>query len=160
MYTLYSFLLRAVMKASKVYLNPKAVYPVDGKGTDDTKLREDLSLLFEEKLLCSKTFDETKMLESKEGLEIIPQMKRMMRNITTLMDCLTCEKCRVWGKVQTMGLRTAFRVIMTPDSEPLQLDRAEMVTLMNFLRQVALSISNVKTQCADTGSSAAPNPDL
>ena len=28
------------------------------------------------------------------------------------MDCVTCEKCRVWGKLQILGLGAAIKVIV------------------------------------------------
>ncbi len=39
------------------------------------------------------------------------------RNISTIMDCVTCEKCRLWGKVQILGFGTAIKVLLTPEEE-------------------------------------------
>jgi len=30
------------------------------------------------------------------------------------MDCVDCEKCRLWGKLQTHGLSTAVKILLTP----------------------------------------------
>jgi hypothetical protein len=73
----------------------------------------------------------------------------MMLNITTLMDCLTCEKCRVWGKLQTSGLVAAFKVVMADEADKVMLNRSELVTLMNFFRQLSFSVNGIKRgECA------------
>ena len=33
------------------------------------------------------------------------------------MDCVTCEKCRVWGKLQILGLGTAIKILMSSEEE-------------------------------------------
>ena len=30
------------------------------------------------------------------------------------MDCVTCEKCRVWGKLQILGFGTAIKILLHP----------------------------------------------
>lgn len=30
------------------------------------------------------------------------------------MDCVTCEKCRVWGKLQILGVGTAIKILLHP----------------------------------------------
>lgn len=36
------------------------------------------------------------------------------RNISRIMDCVTCEKCRVWGKLQILGFGTAIKILLHP----------------------------------------------
>jgi hypothetical protein len=33
------------------------------------------------------------------------------------MDCVSCEKCRVWGKLEILGLGTAIKILLTPEKE-------------------------------------------
>lgn len=33
------------------------------------------------------------------------------------MDCVGCEKCRLWGKLQVLGLGTALKILFSVDSE-------------------------------------------
>lgn len=33
------------------------------------------------------------------------------------MDCVGCEKCRLWGKLQILGLGTALKILFTVNSE-------------------------------------------
>jgi hypothetical protein len=37
-------------------------------------------------------------------------LRAHFRNISSVMDCVGCEKCRLWGKLQTLGLGTALKV--------------------------------------------------
>ena len=34
------------------------------------------------------------------------------------MDCVTCEKCRVWGKLQILGIGTAIKILLHPAPAP------------------------------------------
>lgn len=36
------------------------------------------------------------------------------------MDCIGCDKCRLWGKVQTTGLATALKVLFELDEKTLE----------------------------------------
>lgn len=82
------------------------------------------------------------------------------------MDCVGCEKCRLWGKIQILGIGTAIKVLlMTPptpspassssscdhdvDAQDLQdeedgrglvLNRQEVIALLNTLNQLSKSI--------------------
>eukprot|EP00631_Chrysoreinhardia_giraudii_P000384 CAMPEP_0197420232 /NCGR_PEP_ID=MMETSP1170-20131217/5710_1 /TAXON_ID=54406 /ORGANISM="Sarcinochrysis sp, Strain CCMP770" /LENGTH=67 /DNA_ID=CAMNT_0042947383 /DNA_START=1 /DNA_END=201 /DNA_ORIENTATION=+ len=33
-------------------------------------------------------------------------------NISRIMDCVTCERCKVWGKLQILGLGTALKILL------------------------------------------------
>lgn len=74
------------------------------------------------------------------------EFQMRFRNITRIMDCVSCEKCRVWGKLQILGIGTAIKVLLTP-SAVLEgwggagsLSRQEIVALINTLRQLAASV--------------------
>lgn len=36
---------------------------------------------------------------------------------SALMDCVGCEKCRLWGKLQVLGLGTALKILFSVDGE-------------------------------------------
>jgi hypothetical protein len=35
--------------------------------------------------------------------------------ISAIMDCVGCEKCRLWGKLQVLGLGTALKILFSVD---------------------------------------------
>ncbi|RNE98749.1 putative endoplasmic reticulum oxidoreductin [Trypanosoma conorhini] len=146
LYILYQFILRALTKTRSEFLSDLNVFNSGSDGvptTEDVLLHAELRELFNNHLLCSPTFNEAKFLGSAEAHRLVPQMKRMMYNITTLMDCVTCEKCRVWGKLQTMGIATALRIVMLPEDTVTGLSRGEKVSLVNLARQLAISVESV-----------------
>lgn len=58
------------------------------------------------------------------------------------MDCVGCDKCRLWGKVQTAGFGTALKVLFefgdedTTKPKPL-MRRTELVALINTLDKIS-----------------------
>lgn len=45
------------------------------------------------------------------------------------MDCVDCDKCRLWGKLQTHGIGTALKILFTQ----LPLKTSESLNLKNFI---------------------------
>lgn len=147
LYVLYQFTLRALTKAKHQFLDNIDSFNAGEAGIaseEDRTLHKNLRDLFESKLLCSKTFDETKYLESPRAQEAIPRIKALMVNVTHLMDCVTCEKCRLWGKLESKGIATAMKILMHPPGDSVLLDRAEKVTLINLARELSFSVRSVK----------------
>lgn len=60
------------------------------------------------------------------------------------MDCVACDKCRLWGKVQTHGLGTAFKILLTDDIDKLHLNRHEINSLINALSRLSNSILQIE----------------
>lgn len=48
------------------------------------------------------------------------EFKDHFRNVTRIMDCVGCDKCRLWGKVQTTGLATALKILFEMDEKALE----------------------------------------
>ena len=61
------------------------------------------------------------------------------------MDCVECEKCKVFGKMQTFGLGTALKTLFT--ESPLEytgtLKRNELVALINTFAKVSSSVKSI-----------------
>jgi ERO1-like protein alpha len=65
------------------------------------------------------------------------------------MDCVGCEKCKLWGKLQTLGIATALKVLFSEQEAPgggdaavaaLKLERNEVIALVNLLERLSKSI--------------------
>jgi Endoplasmic Reticulum Oxidoreductin 1 (ERO1) len=81
---------------------------------------------------CPSTFDESLLFSTKDA-NLKTDFRDSFRNISRIMDCVGCEKCRLWGKVQITGLATALKLLFT---EPVydsrnSLTRMELVALVN-----------------------------
>lgn len=70
LYVLYEFLLRAVTKAKSQFIDDLKSFNTGKNGAitdEDRQLHDDLRELYNSKLLCVKTFDETRFLETVAG---------------------------------------------------------------------------------------------
>ncbi|EEC09551.1 conserved hypothetical protein [Ixodes scapularis] len=74
------------------------------------------------------------------------EFKAHFRNISRIMDCVGCDKCRLWGKLQVQGLGTAFKILFTDNlrqpeaSRRFQLTRSEIVSLFNAFGRLSNSV--------------------
>ncbi|TKX23327.1 endoplasmic reticulum oxidoreductin ERO1 [Elsinoe australis] len=92
--------------------------------------------LFDESIL----FQENPAIDS--GITLKEDFRNRFRNISRIMDCVGCDKCRLWGKLQTAGYGTALKVLFelgngnSHEDEPI-LRRTELVALMNTLDKIS-----------------------
>ena len=79
-------------------------------------------------------------------MKLKQEFRHHFRNISRIMDCVGCEKCRLWGKLQVQGLGTALKILFsgpfhqedptqfdlkTMKQSKFQLTRSEIVALLN-----------------------------
>lgn len=97
-------------------------------------------------------FDESIMFVNGEGPSLKEDFRNRFRNVSRVMDCVGCDKCRLWGKLQTNGYGTALKVLFEFDNpsangemvERPQLKRTELVALFNTLARISSSLSAVE----------------
>ncbi|KAG0341985.1 hypothetical protein BG004_005794, partial [Podila humilis] len=146
----YAVVLRAMTKISD-YL---AGYEFcTGDDTVDLNIMSVIRELVDLVKQCPPTFDENMLFN--DGMPMTKQLKNQFRdhfrNVTRIMDCVGCEKCRLWGKVQTTGLGTALKVLFSYDEAALKgrnsediLTRQEIVALLNTFNRLSESISAIE----------------
>ena len=76
--------------------------------------------------------------------DLLDQFKAKFREISHLMDCMGCERCKVWGKLQVTGMGTALKILFTPPGQALRLSRHEVVALVNAFGRVSTSIKEMQ----------------
>ncbi|RVW94354.1 Endoplasmic reticulum oxidoreductin-1 [Vitis vinifera] len=146
LYFTFLFVLRAMRKAS-AYLE-QAEYNT-GNHAEDLKTQSLMrQLLCNPKLqaACPLSFDEAKLWQGQSGPELKQQFQKQFKHISALMDCVGCEKCRLWGKLQILGLGTALKILFSVDDQnhtPLQLQRNEVIALVNLLSRLSVSFKLV-----------------
>jgi len=168
MYFTYLFMLRALAKAGpELELHPY----VTGNATEDASTvglvralaHPDHPLVdsadaaqicqsgFDESRLfqtqgANPTFDELSELEKhlakQQAADLRTEFQNRFRTISRIMDCVGCEKCRLWGKLQILGVGTALKILMTED-ESISLQRNEVVAFINTLAQISRSVKSV-----------------
>ena len=148
---------------------------------------------------CPLPFDEWQLWRGDDADELRTQLQGSFRNITAVMDCVGCEKCKLWGKLQLLGeleasgnilhphhtcmldaahvqqhwqqpqymrvtsvccpgIATSLKILFTPDEcvlptpvqQPqLQLERNEVIALMNLLERLSNSIEIVRVMSSE-----------
>lgn len=75
------------------------------------------------------------------------EFKEHFRNVSRIMDCVGCDKCRLWGKLQVTGLGTALKLLFshdTPTPTEAKLSRGELVSFVNVLHRLSESLAAVE----------------
>ncbi|KAG9220719.1 hypothetical protein CCMSSC00406_0003818 [Pleurotus cornucopiae] len=141
-------LLRAVARISP-YLSAYD-YCSTGTHEEDSETLSRLNNIIDIAKVAGK-FDETVLFRGENANIVKEEFKVHFRNVTRIMDCIGCDKCRLWGKVQTTGLATALKILFELDEKALNphtnanlLQRAEVVALFNTLYRFSESLDAVE----------------
>ncbi|KAF5351640.1 hypothetical protein D9756_007549 [Leucocoprinus leucothites] len=140
-------LLRAVHRVGP-YLSAFD-YCSTGKHEDDAETWDRLAKVLDIARDTGK-FDETVLFRGENANMLKEEFKTHFRNVTRIMDCVGCDKCRLWGKIQTTGLATALKIlfeldekVLNPRMNPDLLHRSEVVALFNTLFRFSESLKAV-----------------
>ena len=134
----YAILLRAVTKL-RTYL--KNYTFCSGDPSQDAATKSKILGLADAAASHPPIFDENTMFQDPDvSGELKEDFRNRFRNVSRLMDCVGCDKCRLWGKLQTVGYGTALKVLFEYDElkngENPPLRRTELVALVNTLDRV------------------------
>lgn len=91
----------------------------------------------------TQIFDESLMFVNGEGPSLKEDFRNRFRNVSRIMDCVGCDKCRLWGKLQTAGYGAALKVLFETDNHSKDvpmLKRTELVALFNTLGRISHSL--------------------
>ena len=135
LYLTYLMVLRAISKALpalQTYSPP------------NSPIQDLLVQLSQISTACPNTFDENAMFQGPDAPLLKSQFKNHFRNISVILDCVACERCKLWGKLQINGLGTALRILFDvkqqPDAGKLNLERTELVALIHTFRRLSESL--------------------
>ena len=143
LYFNYALLFRA---GAKLRTSLKNYTFCSGDPTQDAATKSKVLALADAASAHPRIFDESIMFQGAEG-GLKEDFRNRFRNVSRLMDCVGCDKCRLWGKLQTVGYGTALKVLFEFDEEkngenPL-LKRTELVALVNTLDRVSRSLGSL-----------------
>ncbi|XP_029281932.1 ERO1-like protein beta isoform X2 [Cottoperca gobio] len=154
LYFLYLIELRALYKVAP-YFERAFINLYTGNMQEDGATKELLLQVFNEVRSFPMHFDEKSMFAGhKIEAKILKEEFRLhFKNISRIMDCVGCSKCRLWGKLQTQGLGTALKILFSekeiqdlPEHSPsqgFQLTRQEIVALLNGFGRLSTSIQQL-----------------
>ena len=70
------------------------------------------------------------------------EFKLVFQNISRLLDCVSCQKCRLHGKMQLLGLGTSLQVLLLPEHLiASSLSKDELVSLFNTVGKLSAASS-------------------
>ncbi|XP_075452913.1 ERO1-like protein beta isoform X2 [Ascaphus truei] len=155
LYFLYLIELRALSKVAP-YFERSIVDLYTGNLEDDVETKNLLLDIFEDMQSFPMHFDEKSMFagNKNEAKSLKEEFRLHFKNISRIMDCVGCDKCRLWGKLQTQGLGTALKILFSekeiqslPENSPskgFQLTREEIVALINAFGRLSTSIKELQ----------------
>ncbi|EST08441.1 Endoplasmic reticulum oxidoreductin 1 [Kalmanozyma brasiliensis GHG001] len=121
-----------------------------GDSIEDPSAVAQLDQLINDARACPTTFDEAQMFsgQNRESLELKQEFRQHFRNISTIMDCVGCDKCRLWGKLQVHGIGTALKLLFNRNEREavgeVKLQKSELVALVNAAHRIAESLRAVE----------------
>jgi hypothetical protein len=136
-YFTFVYLLRAAQKASKFLSS----YDYDtAHPEEDQRVQSLMKTLLSSSLVCSSTFDETTLFQG-ERASLKGEFMAKFRNISEIMDCVSCQTCKVHAKLQILGIATATKILITDDPKIMHgLQHNEISALINTLFKFSESI--------------------
>ncbi|KAK2587298.1 hypothetical protein KPH14_003020 [Odynerus spinipes] len=150
LYFTYLLELRALAKAAP-YLEREEYYT--GNEADDKDTRLAINDVLQIVKSFPEHFNETVMFSGGIDAQILKEeFRQHFRNISRIMDCVGCDKCKLWGKLQIQGLGTALKILFSGKFDkwvsPLHnfnrkhnfLERSEIVALINGFGRLSDSI--------------------
>ncbi|KAJ3380855.1 hypothetical protein HDU84_005538 [Entophlyctis sp. JEL0112] len=142
MYFTYVVLLRSITKIAP-YLESNTWC---SSTNDQKQIKQLMKGIVDRTLSCPEAFDEHVMFSDEATASLKQEFKEHFRNISLIMDCVGCEKCRLWGKLQVTGLGTALKILFSFGDDPshYRLTQTELVALFNGFARVSSSLRAVE----------------
>jgi len=148
LFFLYSLMLKAVNKAIPYLLE----YDYSsGNKTEDQMTLKIIKEIFRYELqnidLIEDSFKETyeyfedNFISSNKISKLIIRF----RNISSIIDCVTCSKCRMHAKLEVFGIATMLKIMFASSTEDLKkcMSRNELVSFINLFAKLSKSVNNV-----------------
>ncbi|KAH8173836.1 endoplasmic reticulum oxidoreductin 1 (ERO1) domain-containing protein [Sarocladium implicatum] len=145
LYFNYALITRAVAKLGPYLQRPEYKF-CTGDASEDAATRAKVLEVTGRAASVPQTLDESLMFVNGEGPSLKEDFRNRFRNISRMMDCVGCDKCRLWGKVQTAGYGTALKVLFEFDNDSTELPplkRTEIVALFNTYARLASSLNAI-----------------
>ena len=148
LFFLYSLILKAANKAVPFLLE----YDYSsGNNTEDKMTLSIIKEIFRHEL---KNFDEIEdtfkdayvKFENFIYSNMISELIIRFRNISSIIDCVTCSKCRMHAKLEVFGIATMLKIMFAKSNEELKesMSRNELVSFINLFAKLSKSVNNVK----------------
>jgi ERO1-like protein beta len=143
LYFNYALVLRAITKLGASLVDYTFC---SGDPIQDRTTKAKVQSLLTQAGATPQIFDESLMFVNGEGPSLKEDFRNRFRNVSRIMDCVGCDKCRLWGKIQTAGYGAALKVLFEHDNNSTDvpaLKRTELVALFNTLARISDSLTAI-----------------
>lgn len=118
---------------------------------ENTEIYDELLLQDIIPALGSNTlFNTSTLFDPSKDPNLKNEFRSRFKNISAIMDCVGCDRCRMWGKIQTIGYGTALKILFedhdntdatVSNGNNLKFRRIEIVALLNTFDRLSKSIT-------------------
>ncbi len=142
LFYLYSLVLTTLHKAEKTLVN----YEYETGNIEENKLiNKNITEFYNIFNSHPNIFPVQKLNENNEYLKKffeynkIDEIKMRFRNISSIIDCVGCQKCKLHGKLQIYGLATMLKILFDKN-EIVNLKRNELIAFVNLASKIHRSV--------------------
>ncbi|XP_055303381.1 ero1-like protein [Sitodiplosis mosellana] len=160
LYFIYLLEMRAIAKAAPFLRNEQFFTGDEDEDESVQAAVKDILNIIES---FPQHFEESLMFNGTAAAQLKADFREKFRNISKIMDCVGCDKCRLWGKLQVQGLGTALKILYSGkfdgdidfnENQPknikeslrqrFKLKRGEIVSLFNAFGRLSNSINELE----------------
>lgn len=146
LYFLYTLLLRAVIKSKDRFLDDQKAGLLDDMDSAALNgLYQTTLLSGMDSAVASQVNSAAQSLQEHavKDQEALWEARMRTRELQRVMNCVQCNKCRLHGKIATMGVSTALQILLGwngQGTDPRQVQRVEMAALLTALHKCARAV--------------------
>lgn len=137
-YLNYALVTRAILKLEPVLAD--IIFNAHNQENNED-IRAQINSIIQDLPHDLYVFDEHVMFQNSETKD---EFRTKFKNVTKLMDCVTCDRCRLWGKIQSTGYATALKVLFEDDNTMQHLHKNEISSLFNTFDRLTKSIDSIQ----------------
>ncbi|KAL3232552.1 Endoplasmic oxidoreductin-1 [Nakaseomyces bracarensis] len=101
--------------------------------------------------LDSSIFNEDLLFQDDLSTALKDDFRSRFKNVTRIMDCVHCDRCKLWGKVQTTGMATSLKILFDIDEADEaskqrfvdKLTKYELIALFNTFDKLSESVEYI-----------------
>lgn len=152
----YALVSQAVVRLSELILVPDFIAENAKADSDELVINSQVSVRkyndwltqISDELSKQKLFDSHSLFNPETtDPDLKNEFRLRFRNVSAIMDCVGCDRCRMWGKLQTMGYGTALKVLFDLEDPNIQhlikFRRIELVALFNTFDRLSKSVASI-----------------
>jgi ERO1-like protein alpha len=95
---------------------------------------------------CDHPFDESEIFSDITKVEVKDKFITYFHNISRILDCVECEVCKVYSKLQTYGIAAALKILFSEKlggASEVNLKRNELIALVNTFNKFSTSLEYI-----------------